>query len=612
MFIVTKKIDSENISKLCRTCLREDNDKMVCLFVGPSGSSLAAKLRSLSCLEVCQGDGLPEKMCDKCVTRAESALLYREQCRVADRALRQALLKVKGMTSYTTVSGCKLYQQNQGFVPLQNAQKTLKCVECGAVFMNYQELCLHNRLHVPLQHENNIPSQHMRIAESQNSLPNLNHAVVNSTNLDIDNVNEPSKLTIPYLREEDNLISNRAACALHCSLCNHTFTNRTQLIHHNLTHDTNNINLVCNEETIENRQNSKFNIPSTNSLVHSTMEKSLSNFNYPFHSFMNENNEIQNSIISDTTQLNSARFQSDIIIHSQNNSKMIEQCFDESNSLKYKEKCHLDKLEDSNNKIYKCEQCSQEFFQKSKLETHCLLHTNLRPFKCFSCEKSYASKSKLNAHIRLHTKSNIYQCKFCNKIFTYPSYLEEHMNSHKTNSQIDMQGRQKIYGLECNICKKKFRFAKNLNAHFKLHSGKGLFECSICDKKFSKKYNLKIHLQSHDDKKLHKCKYCDKSFTQKSNLVEHTRIHTKVKPFQCNMCNKRFSQSSHLKSHKASHDTVRQHHCQLCGKKFKLSSHLKRHLNSHNGSKTYKCDKCNQMFSQAFSLKRHLKRHAES
>lgn len=52
MFIVTKEIDSENISKLCRTCLREDGDKMVCLFMGPAGSSLAAKLRSLSCLEV--------------------------------------------------------------------------------------------------------------------------------------------------------------------------------------------------------------------------------------------------------------------------------------------------------------------------------------------------------------------------------------------------------------------------------------------------------------------------------------------------------------------------------------------------------------------------------
>lgn len=45
-------------------------------------------------VQVWQGDGLPEKMCDRCVTRAESALLYREQCRAADRALRQAALKV--------------------------------------------------------------------------------------------------------------------------------------------------------------------------------------------------------------------------------------------------------------------------------------------------------------------------------------------------------------------------------------------------------------------------------------------------------------------------------------------------------------------------------------
>lgn len=52
MFIVTKQIDSTNISRLCRTCLQEDCDKMVYLFVGPAGSSLAAKLRSLSCLDV--------------------------------------------------------------------------------------------------------------------------------------------------------------------------------------------------------------------------------------------------------------------------------------------------------------------------------------------------------------------------------------------------------------------------------------------------------------------------------------------------------------------------------------------------------------------------------
>lgn len=52
MFIVTKTIDSENISKVCRTCLREDNEKMIFLFTRPPESSLGAKLQSLSCLKV--------------------------------------------------------------------------------------------------------------------------------------------------------------------------------------------------------------------------------------------------------------------------------------------------------------------------------------------------------------------------------------------------------------------------------------------------------------------------------------------------------------------------------------------------------------------------------
>lgn len=89
MFIVTKEIDSENISKLCRTCLREDGDKMVCLFVGPAGSSLAAKLRSLSCLEAstfstlnltcynsCKTDLMPD------VCRSGKEMVYLKRCAI--------------------------------------------------------------------------------------------------------------------------------------------------------------------------------------------------------------------------------------------------------------------------------------------------------------------------------------------------------------------------------------------------------------------------------------------------------------------------------------------------------------------------------------------------
>ncbi|XP_034179193.2 uncharacterized protein LOC117603804 [Osmia lignaria lignaria] len=635
MFIVTKEIDSENISKLCRTCLREDGDKMVCLFVGPAGSSLAAKLRSLSCLEVWQGDGLPEKMCDRCVTRAESALLYREQCRAADRALRQAVLKVSGLTSYTTVSGCKLYQQNQGFVPIQNSHKTLKCIECGAVFTSYQELCTHNRLHVPFV-QDNIPMQHMHIVESQNPYFNFNFNQL-STTLTNDNVQhtELSSLirpntmqTIPTNGENPS----RAACALQCSLCNRTFTNRTQLISHNISHNTENIDIPCENESIDICENSN-QIPQNLTYERSinSVGNSIQNLSYQ-RSTTNDNNEMQNlsfpeniDLVEDVRDGSPQRVQNSSI-HDSNtyvaDSRSLVR-FSKGNehtdnresidgyrlcsNLVYKENIEKENLTNAQFKKFKCELCSKLFSQKSKLLTHRLSHSNQQPFKCSDCEKAYSSKSKLNAHMRLHTKTNVHSCKLCDKVFAYPSYLREHVKTHKQRDGITSNEGGQFF--ECSTCKKRFRLLKNLKAHERLHTGKGVVQCEICDKRFSQSYNLKIHLRTHKATRSHKCEYCNKCFVQKGNLAEHLRIHTKIKPFECKICKKRFSQSSHLKNHQASHTSLRQHQCRLCGKRFKLASHLKRHLILHNGTKAYKCHQCNQLFSQAFSLTRHLKRH---
>ncbi|KAG7200471.1 hypothetical protein KM043_001037 [Ampulex compressa] len=615
MFIVTKEIDSENISKLCRTCLREDGEKMVCLFVGPAGSSLAAKLRSLSCLEVWQGDGLPEKMCDRCVTRAESALLYREQCRAADRALRQAASKVSGLTSYATVSGCKLYQQNQGFVPLQNPHKTLKCLECGAVFMSYQELCSHSRMHVPFAQEN-LPVQHMHIVESQNPYLNFNFGHL-SSNLtqDTAQTSQMSPLTRPNAMQ---IIENpsRAACALHCPLCNHTFTNRTQLMSHNVAH-AENIDMSCDNENIDICENSN-QIPQNLSYERSlrSVDNSIQNLSYQ-RSTMDEN-EMQNLNFPESMDLGAVQtadhpaLRADENIQDPRDLRFMKDEISGKRIVNDYQPCStmdqfkLDSLENPQVKKHPCELCPRSFSQRSKLLAHELSHSKQRPFKCPNCEKAYASKSKLNAHVRLHTKTNVHQCKICDKAFAYPSYLQEHLKTH------DKGMVQESKRFECPTCHKRFRLAKNLRSHERLHTGKGLLRCEICDKQFSQSYGLKVHLASHKSTKAHECEYCGKSFGQKGNLVEHLRIHTKVKPFECKLCGKRFSQSSHLKNHEASHGSIRQHQCRLCGKRFKLTNHLKRHLNLHTGTKTYKCHQCNQLFSQAFSLTRHLKRHSES
>lgn len=546
---------------------------------------------------------------------------------------------MSGLTSYAAVSACKLYQQNQGFAPLQNSHKTLKCIECGAAFTNYQELCVHSRLHLPFA-EDNTPMQHMHIVEAQNPYINFNIGYLssNSSNESIQRTDLPPVVrsnAMPCAITSDGENHGRAACALHCSLCNRTFTNRTQLISHNVAHNTENMEAICDNENIDICENSN-QIPQNLSYERpvSSVGNSTHNLSYQ-RSTTTDNNEMQSLGFPENIDLeeevregSSHRVQNTGIPNSENydiadcRTARYPKCSESldsregidryqscPSSLDYKEEIGREHAENVEYlKKYKCEICSKLFSQKSKLLTHRLSHSGQQPFKCLSCEKAYSSKSKLNAHMRLHTKTNVHPCKMCDKIFAYPSYLREHLKSHKRPGHADACS-EEGKAFECISCKKRFRLLKNLRAHERLHTGKGLLQCEICDKTFSQNYNLNVHLRTHKASRPHKCEYCDKCFVQKGNLAEHLRIHTKIKPFECKICGKRFSQSSHLKNHEASHATVRQHQCRLCGKRFKLLNHLKRHLVLHNGTKSYKCHQCNQLFSQAFSLTRHLKRH---
>lgn len=207
-------------------------------------------------------------------------------------------------------------------------------------------------------------------------------------------------------------------------------------------------------------------------------------------------------------------------------------------------------------RTFRCDQCSKYFKCKGNLQQHKRTHTGKRPFKCNYCNKCFSHKGHLNEHRRIHTGEKPFQCNQCDKCFTRGAVLRQHARTHTGEKPF-----------QCNVCGKRFNQKGLLNQHAKTYSGSCLlkevnfggtspgekkvknFVCNNCGKSFRNKANLNQHKRTHTGEKEFKCDHCHKRFSHKGHLNEHKRIHTGEKPFKCNHCDKCFNRKGLLKQH---------------------------------------------------------------
>ncbi|KAF7991513.1 hypothetical protein HCN44_008884 [Aphidius gifuensis] len=521
MFVVTKKINSQNIKKLCRTCLREDGEKMICLFVGPADSSLAAKLTTLSCLEIWQGDELPEKLCDRCVTRAESALLFREQCRAADRALRQAISK-EGYNNEKN-SDC-----NDTIVDKNNTlTKPFKCFDCNKVFLNYHELCTHRRLLHTLANSSFIQDQS---SSSSSSSIEYNHMNIVETTNNFEY--STTDITCPTKNITSTTKYERPSCALYCSLCNHTFSNVNQLMNHKLSHST----ISNNNDNLNKESNYQQSSLSVNNKKHKCpvcgkcfdKKSKLST-----HEYLHTNDRPFKCINCPKKYTSKSKLNAHMRLHTKTN-------------------------------IYQCKICDKVFSYPSYLKEHVKIHNQID------------KKSKINNNNK--NINSIYKCSICDKVYKYKKNLIQHIKLHNDD---DGGGGSTNFKLSCEICHKLFSQKYNLKIHMKIHSGIKNYECKYCFKKFVEKSNYNEHLRTHTKIKPFNCLICHKTFTQSSHLKNHQAIHNSSRPHKCKLCDKTFKLLSHLNRHTSTmHNTsssIKSFKCLICNEFFTQAFSLKRH-----------------------------------
>ncbi|XP_056136189.1 zinc finger protein 37 homolog [Lampris incognitus] len=186
-----------------------------------------------------------------------------------------------------------------------------------------------------------------------------------------------------------------------------------------------------------------------------------------------------------------------------------------------------------------CGECGRVLSSPAALESHVQLHTGRRPFSCTLCGKCFPDSKGLSRHGRVHRNGRIHICSQCGKGFVYRFGLTKHLQM--------VHGRVKPFA--CQVCSKGFFTKRDLEAHFRIHTGEKPFHCNLCEKQFKRRVELNVHLRWHNGEKRHWCPYCGKGFLDYNNLKRHKYIHTGEKPHSCSHCSKKFTQSGHLKKH---------------------------------------------------------------
>ncbi|XP_065109466.1 uncharacterized protein [Paramisgurnus dabryanus] len=249
---------------------------------------------------------------------------------------------------------------------------------------------------------------------------------------------------------------------------------------------------------------------------------------------------------------------------------------------------------------FKCPQCDKMYTRRTDVKRHLLSHTGERPHQCSICGKRFSLRAGLQKHLITHSHERPFQCPHCPKSFRQPSILHRHERMHTgerpylcsqcgkgflSHGELIKHGRthteERPYS--CPQCRKGFKSKRALQEHVSSHSGARPYPCNFCGKMFAKPFALNRHYLIHTGERPFSCAHCDRAFLTFSELALHERVHTGERPYCCTVCPRKFRSSSELARHRRSHSMDRPHTCGYCPKAYTCATKLKNHIRIHTG-----------------------------
>lgn len=306
---------------------------------------------------------------------------------------------------------------------------------------------------------------------------------------------------------------------------------------------------------------------------------------------------------------------------------------------------------------YRCQFCHKSFSRNTNLSKHLRIHSGQKPHVCPQCPRSFISKGDLSRHALVHSGAKPFACSVCSLTFGRRDKLVKHEARHaradpepsppthvdkgdmahenmvitldpyknlSDETAIDADGdvfaapdigfdapdigfdERNLLDLprvpdhisgEGNFSFEPRQMFKSEPSPDRVSDDQDLFngeikqeddepmkntiQCPLCPRQFSSTLDFNSHMQLHEGIKSFHCKQCNKTFMRKRELDRHAIVHTGFKPYECTRCDKKFGRKDKLVRHERIHDEKKEYSCFECPSTFSRKDTLMSHIKTH-------------------------------
>ncbi|XP_032514213.2 zinc finger protein 383-like [Danaus plexippus] len=534
-----------NFHELCRLCLRKSEFTISIFGAVPDNEeniSLTSKIAECLELQMDPNDGLPTRICYKCLFKVNKCSKFRLQCIQSEARLRQITNRVNELDNSNS-SELSNYNFN-------NTPETLK------------------------------PKAEDYIVEDS-------VVMVVDPSLDYDSSEESEYIdqTETETCERDNTPDGETASesfyknVFMCQYCDQAFVSQEKCKEHEQSFHDPNLPYKCVECSLVFSERSQF-------VAHT---RQVHGNDKPYHCpecdkcFGRRSDLRKHSIVHTGIR----PFQCHYCLKS----------FSRNTNLSKHLRIH------AGHKPHVCPLCPRSFVAKGDLQRHVLVHSGVKPYACRKCPLTFGRRDKLIKHevrhgpvspenkeyenddahdmvVNVNPFSNLMTSPpqhnientneydlprvpdhiagdntFLNQIQKNPSTSSKPQTNSPPKPKMASPNKNKPKNIKCHQCPKRFSSLDAYKTHVSIaHIGSRIFQCKICFKKFPRKREFDRHVASHSGMKPFSCSQCDKKFTRKDKLNKHEQTHEcLVVNMPCIECGATFEKKPDLVAHIKSH-----------------------------------------------------------